>query len=219
VSETIFPSDNQRTEEAWWVEWQTEGRRQRAQVVGELTIGRSAPMDVVLDDPYASRQHCVIRIVDGRPFVDARGSLNQIRVNGQLVKTASLSEGASFTVGRTPLRVRFEGRTGDTTWFLRDTQSSLRLRRSTRELIGRDDEVLVRFSNAESAALAAVAGRHPDAADHAEIGHAVWGEYPFDQYQIHRLFQRIRQRLGARGDMIENVRGAGYRLREPIDLT
>jgi hypothetical protein len=218
MSEATSPGDDPQTEEGWWVEWQTEGRREHAKLVSELTVGRSPTMDVVLDDPYASRQHCVIRIVDGRPVVDARGSLNQIRFNGQLVETAFLSRGASFTVGRTPVMVRFEGRTGDTTWFLRD-KSSLSLRRSTRELIGSDGEVLVRFSNAESAALAAVARRHPDAADHAEIGQAVWGEYPFDQYQIHRLFQRIRQRLGARAEMIENVRGAGYRLREPIELT
>jgi predicted component of type VI protein secretion system len=219
VGETTSPGDDPQAEDGWWVEWQAGNQRQRAKLEGELTIGRSAAMDVVVDDPYASRQHCVIRMADGRPFVDARKSLNQIRVSDQPVATAWLSSGASFTVGRTPLMVRLAGPSADTTWILRDTRPGLSLRRSTRELIGRGGEVIVRFSAAESAALAAVAGRHPDAADHAEIGHAVWGEYPFDQYQIHRLFQRIRQRLGPRADLIENVRGAGYRLRDPIELT
>ena len=132
-------------------------------------------------------------------------------------RTIPVDPGDSFSVGRTPIAVRVTQADADTTLILRPEPRRLSLRVSTRELLDSDSEVVARFSTAEAAAFVILAERHPDAADHAAIGHAVWGDYPYDQYQIHRLLQRIRLRLPAR-DLIENVRGAGYRLTEPIDL-
>jgi hypothetical protein len=213
------PVDDEDGIDRWSVEWETGGGQRRHVVLDRLLrVGRAVSMDIVLDDPFASREHCTIRLIDNRPFVDASGSLNHVEVGGQPVETAWLSPGESFIAGRTALVVRLARPTADATWVLRRERPQLSLRRSTRELRQGDGAVLVRFSAAEYAALAALASRYPDAADHAEIGRAVWGDYPYDQYQIHRLFQRIRQRLAAHGDLIENVRGAGYRLREPIDL-
>ena len=203
---------------SWWVEWQSGGQPRHVELRDTLRIGRSPTMDVVLDDPYASREHCTLALVDGSPFVDARGSLNRVRIGGRAVETGRLSAGSSFTVGETPIFVHIGRSEGDTTWILRGDVSRLALRKSTRELADADGRIITRFSTLECAAFACLAECHPDAADHARIGRAVWGEYPFDQYQIHRLLQRIRERLGDQGDLIENVRGAGYRVRQRVDL-
>jgi hypothetical protein len=176
-------------------------------------------MDVVLDDPYASREHCTLTLVDGSPLVDARGSLNRVRIGSRAVETSRLSAGSSFMVGETLIFVHPGGSNGDTTWIMRGDPTLLSLRRSTRELADVDGRILARFSTSEFAAFACLVDCHPDAADHARIGRAVWGGYPFDQYQIHRLLQRIRQRLGDRGELIENVRGAGYRITQRVEAS
>jgi len=50
--------------------------------------------------------------------------------------------------------------------------------------------------------------RYPDAADHSTIACAIWGEPDYPRYLIHRLMQRLRDRLGELRRPIENVRGS-----------
>ena len=71
--------------------------------------------------------------------------------------------------------------------------------------------VLAHFSPSECQAMLAVVRAFPDAASHEMVGAAVWGSQGFDRYQIHRLLQRARQRMGDHADLLENVRAAGYR--------
>jgi DNA-binding response OmpR family regulator len=78
--------------------------------------------------------------------------------------------------------------------------------------------LIAQFSTSEAAALVVIASQFPDAADHARIARAIWGEPDYPRYLIHRLVQRLRDRMGDYGHLIENVRGAGYRLRGPINL-
>jgi DNA-binding winged helix-turn-helix (wHTH) protein len=94
----------------------------------------------------------------------------------------------------------------------------LTYRRSTRELSSPDGTLIAQLAPAEGAILEAIANRYPDAADHAAISRAIWGEPDHERYLIHRLVQRLRERLGVFSDLIENVRGAGYRLTGPLDL-
>ena len=78
--------------------------------------------------------------------------------------------------------------------------------------------VVARFAPAEFAAVELLASLEPEAASHGDLGRVIWGGIGFDQYQIHRLMQRIRQRLGSEAGLLENVRGAGYRLTAPIEI-
>jgi hypothetical protein len=201
----------------WWVEGFVEGQTRHVPVAGEVRVGRAPDMDLVLPDPYVSRMHCVVSIVDGRPFVDARGSRNHIRVAGQDVESSFVQPGEAFLIGRTPFRV-LRSAPDETTLLLRPDVSPLVLRMSSHELVDVEGAILARFSAAELAAFALLAQRYPDAATHSELGTAIWAGIGFDQYQIHRLMQRLRQRLGERAVLLENVRGAGYRLTGPVEV-
>jgi DNA-binding winged helix-turn-helix (wHTH) protein len=185
-----------------------------------MIIGRRADCDIVIDDPYASRRHCTLEVQDAQVLVDARGALNQVTVRGRLVDAAYLRDGQSFTVGDTQFRVRRTGLLADDRTLKRERSPAegLILRLSTREITEPDGTLLARLSEAECRILAVLARRHPDAASHEELAEAVWEGRGYDRYLIHRLVQRVRQRLGAEAGGIESVRGSGYRVKNPIRL-
>lgn len=204
----------------WWVEWREGSALERIPLDGVVTIGRAAGCDIVLDDPYVSRLHCTVAIVDGRAFVDARSALNPVVAGGREVATASLGHGGVFSVGRTSFRLWHAVEAGEETLKLAPERMTpaLVLRSSTRELVDYEGTLIAQFSASEYLAFAELARRFPDAANHHQLGLAVWGGDGFDQYQLHRLLQRIRQRLGDAGSLLENVRGAGYRLRAAVTV-
>lgn len=219
TQETPRPDDGRDdSETGWWLEWHAGGQTRRVPLDRPLRIGRAAGADIVLDDPYASREHCTIDVVDGRPLVDARGSLNHVRIAGTDTEIASLEDGGVFLVGQTTLRVERVLRDDRSTLIYLPDVVTLTLRRSTRELVDHEGTLVARFSTSEEAIVETLAARYPDAARHDELAAAVWGDLGYDQYLIHRLLQRVRGRLGDRADLLENVRGAGYRLRAPIEL-
>lgn len=74
-----------------------------------LSVGRSEGSDVMLADPSVSRQHAVIEIEDGRPFVRDLQSKNGTFVNGERVERNLLSEGDGVRFGKTTMRVEAEG--------------------------------------------------------------------------------------------------------------
>lgn len=204
----------------WWVEWRRGPDLCRLPIRGRVSIGRSRECDVVLDDPYVSRVHCTLEVLDGHTLVDARKALNLIRVGGTDVEAATLSHGDLCMVGNTTLRV-VGGDASDSQETLRFTgraaAPTMLLRASTRELVDSQGTLVAQFSTAEFLAFQKLAQKHPDAANHQELGAAVWGGVGFDQYQLHRLMQRLRQRLGDSGAILENVRGTGYRLRLAVE--
>ena len=202
----------------WWVEWRTAGRLRRVELTRRLTVGRSQLMDVVIDDPYVSREHCTIEPEDGGVRVDASRSTNLICVDSREMKCAMFRARGSFSIGQTTLQLRPASETEDTTLHMGRTIPTLVFRRSTREMFSPDGTLIAQLSTAEAAGLEAIVARYPDAADHSTIACAIWGEPDYPRYLIHRLMQRLRDRLGDFGDLIENVRGAGYRLRGPMDL-
>jgi len=68
---------------------------------GGVVIGRALDCDVVMDDPEASRRHVRIEpaeVADGYQLIDL-GSRNGTYVNGERVKTASLSFGDKIRLG------------------------------------------------------------------------------------------------------------------------
>ncbi|MGA3057385.1 MAG: FHA domain-containing protein [Candidatus Limnocylindrales bacterium] len=202
----------------WWVEWHDSGKPQRVELTGRLTVGRSRHMDVVIDDPYVSREHCTLELDADGVRVDASHSTNLICVDGRDMKCAMFRRAGSFSIGQTTVQLRPASVTQDTTLHMSRTTPTLTLRRSTRELLSADGTLIAQLSMSEAAALEAIVTRFPDAADHATISRAIWGEPDYPRYLIHRLIQRLRDRMGDFADLIENVRGAGYRLRGPMDL-
>lgn len=200
----------------WCVEWSEAGWTKRALIADALTIGRSDDASIRVNDPYVSRRHCTIRLVDGTPVAEAAESLNRIRVAGEDFASVKLGEGDVFVLGRTAFIVR-RVHGDETTQLLRDEGKRFHLRASTRELLDHEGTLIAQFSASEFAALDATVRRYPDAASHSDIARAVWGELGYDPYQIHRLMQRVRQRLGNASHLLENVRGAGYRLSAPIE--
>jgi hypothetical protein len=184
----------------------------------EIHIGRAPVMDIVLDDPYVSRDHCLLEGVDGHVRVTTTQGRNHILVAGHEVDTALLTSGEAFIVGHTTVRVRcVVQNTDDETLPLHQERGVLALRPSTRELVTVDGTLVAQFSASEFSVFDLLARCYPDAASHARVGEAVWRDVGYDQYQIHRLIQRIRRRLGDWEGLLENVRGAGYRLRRPVD--
>ena len=203
----------------WRVEWESDGRHNRMPLSDTLTVGRSPAMDIVINDPYVSRQHCVITLKDGRPWVDARKSLNRVRFRGREIELAVLEPNDAFQVGSTELLVTAGTSAGDATLLLHPASTRLYLRVSIRELRDADETLIARLSASECRLMEALAARYPDAASHETLGRAVWGEDAYDRYLIHRLVQRIRTRLGDRAAIIDNVRGGGYRLLEVVTLS
>jgi FHA domain-containing protein len=63
-----------------------------------ITLGR-ANADVTIDDPLASRLHCVIEAIEEWVQLRDLGSTNGTLVNGKPVKAATLGNGSTFRVG------------------------------------------------------------------------------------------------------------------------
>ncbi len=66
-------------------------------------IGRSDENDIVLPDPYVSRQHGQIRAVSGRYIYYDLGSSGGSKVNNERASQATLSPGDLISIGRTTL--------------------------------------------------------------------------------------------------------------------
>lgn len=203
---------------AWWIEWHRSGVARRVPLTGRLTVGRSRLMGVVIDDPYVSREHCVLQLEDGVVRVDASLSVNLIVVDGREMKCVVFRQAGSFSIGQTVVQLRPVSAADDATLQMSHTTPTLTLRRSTRELLSADGTLLAQLSASEAATLDVIASRFPNAADQSAIARAISDNPDYPSYLIHRLVQRLRDRMGDYGHVIENVRGAGYRLRGPLNL-
>jgi ABC-type multidrug transport system ATPase subunit/ABC-type multidrug transport system permease subunit len=87
----------------------------------QLTIGRDAANDVVLEDPNVSRFHAeVVSVPDGWELRDL-GSRNGTRLNGSLIERAGIQIGSEIGIG--PFRLIFDG----AAFVARDDRGLLRL--------------------------------------------------------------------------------------------
>ena len=76
------------------------------------SIGRQLSNDIILDDPRASREHCLIRNVGQQYVIEDLQSANGTYVNGERVTEKSLTEGSLIQVGASRFLFRlqeFEG--------------------------------------------------------------------------------------------------------------
>ena len=79
------------------------GRRTLGKLIevrNKMTIGRAAPVDVILDEEGVSRRHAQIDVLQGGVIrVTDLGSSNGIRVGGRRVKVHPLRDGERLRLG------------------------------------------------------------------------------------------------------------------------
>ena len=64
-----------------------------------VSIGRLESNDIRLEDPFASRHHCVIRNEGEQYLIEDLNSANGTYVNGERVNTRSLQDGSLIEIG------------------------------------------------------------------------------------------------------------------------
>ena len=72
---------------------------------GELVIGRSSDLDMVLIEDMVSRKHAKITLLPGQITISDLGSTNGTFVNGEKVKRARLKEGDRILIGTSILKL------------------------------------------------------------------------------------------------------------------
>jgi pSer/pThr/pTyr-binding forkhead associated (FHA) protein len=86
---------------------------QRITVEGDLLLGREGA-DVILDDAEVSRQHALVRPVDGALEVTDLGSVNGTYVNGERIhEPTRLAGGDLVALGRNTFEVEIRDRAPD----------------------------------------------------------------------------------------------------------
>jgi hypothetical protein len=73
--------------------------------VGELVIGRSSELDMVLIEEMVSRKHARISLAPGTISITDLGSTNGTFVNGEKVRLARLKEGDRILIGTSILKL------------------------------------------------------------------------------------------------------------------
>jgi len=72
---------------------------------GEIVIGRSSELDMVLVEDMVSRRHAKITATGGQIFIQDLGSTNGSFVNGEKIKRARLSEGDRVLIGTSIIKM------------------------------------------------------------------------------------------------------------------
>ena len=90
-----------------------------------ISIGRQLANDISLDDPYVSRQHCLIRNEGQQYFIEDLNSANGTYVNNEQVKVRLLKEGTLIQIGSSR--------------FLFSLQNSVELLASSRDRMKSED--------------------------------------------------------------------------------
>jgi pSer/pThr/pTyr-binding forkhead associated (FHA) protein len=71
-------------------------------------VGRSAAVDICIDDQCVSRYHCEIGSINGILWVRDLGSANGVTVNGMRARQAHLMPGDHLEIGETGFRVEYD---------------------------------------------------------------------------------------------------------------
>ncbi|MBI3776128.1 MAG: FHA domain-containing protein [Gammaproteobacteria bacterium] len=73
----------------------------------QVTIGRSADNDIVLDDPLVSGHHALVVAGDGSRalLLQDLNSTNGTRINGNDIRNSPLKHGDALQIGRSIFRV------------------------------------------------------------------------------------------------------------------
>jgi len=74
--------------------------------LNDMSLGRSSTNDIRIQDPAISRRHAVLRITEGKWYIQDLGSTSCTFVNTQRVKGARLQSGDKITLGNTTFKFR-----------------------------------------------------------------------------------------------------------------
>lgn len=97
-----------------WIEYETDGRRQRVQIERRMTIGSDPSNDVHLADPLVSTMHAAIDPYPSGCTVSDLGSKNGTAVNGERIGGPQvLRSNDQIAVG--PVMLRYVSDQGPTT--------------------------------------------------------------------------------------------------------
>ncbi len=80
---------------------------------GEIVIGRSSELDMVLVEDMVSRRHSKITVTPEQIFIQDLGSTNGTFVNGEKVKRTKLSEGDRILIGTSIIKLVASEASGD----------------------------------------------------------------------------------------------------------
>lgn len=72
---------------------------------GEIVIGRSSELDMVLVEDMVSRRHSKITVANDQIFIQDLGSTNGTFVNGEKIKRARLHEGDRILIGTSIIKL------------------------------------------------------------------------------------------------------------------
>ena len=77
----------------------------------QITIGRTADNDVVLDDPLVSGHHALVIVGEGSRglLLQDLNSTNGTRVNGSEIRNIPLKHGDAIQIGRCEFRIHDDG--------------------------------------------------------------------------------------------------------------
>ena len=71
-----------------------------------VSIGRLDSNGIHLDDPFVSRQHCLIKTTGDQYLIEDLASANGTYVNGERIDTVALNEGFLIQIGSSRFRFR-----------------------------------------------------------------------------------------------------------------
>lgn len=177
-----------------------------------VTLGRGADCDVVITSKRASRDHARILFERHKVWVEDLGSANGTWINDERITSPrELRDGDRLSIGDTALTYH------DPNTTYRDPALP-ELELDLDAAVVRVNRRIVSLSPKEHALLAHLYQNRGTVCTKAEIGRAVWPDYRAEayDYQIENLMRRLRVRLapdGEAAEIIETVRGHGYRLK------
>ena len=204
-----------------------------------LTIGRWEGNGLVISEPFISRKHAQIEPTsDGNYQIQDRGSRNGTYLNREPVGSEPrvLQEGDLITLGSDPYTVDLffaKNPDADVTATTRMPNSGpahplgeigLELDRGSRELRLHGRPLRPGLTQTQFEMMSLLWDRRGSAVPLDEIGQACWGDQakPARAQELHTYAHRIRLKLreaGVTEDILQNVRGFGYRLdRDPLGL-
>ena len=197
-------------------------------IVRSMTVLGKHPMcDVVLANPFVSRQHARIDLIEDGAVIRDLSSKNGTFVNGTRIRNdpSELSDGSTIEFGRNQVTAIFH--LANSTVTLDNlsssqepapTDSQFVVDAAARQVWVDGEALLPALTKKEFDILALLNSKRGQVCSHAELARAGWPERQggtVDETEIRQYVRRIRVRFDsvqALDTRITTLRGSGYRL-------
>jgi len=188
----------------------------------QITIGRSSSQDIVLNDPYASRQHAEIHLVDNAYRLHDLGSKNGVFVSGRRLgegATAWLEDGEEIQLASTRYRFQDPSVTITAPSLIAVQEPSLRVDPTTRQVYVDGSLLDPPLSVKQFELLWYLYQHRGRVVSKDELATNIWPEVEGEVYDanIDRMVSRVRSRIepDEREDprFIVTIRGYGYQMK------